>query len=135
MQLALYYKNNPDYFRIPAYKILIPICILGVILVGATGILGGGWKSYNDIPSLFGYMGMALILYKVSIKFVNKFFVYTNKISYEWYLVHILVFACSNLFLDTYFHVSPLIGATAALILSYLVAIGYHKTLKRLKIV
>jgi len=135
MQLASYYNTNPENFKIPTYKALVPICLVGVILVGITGVLGGVWKSYNDIPSLCGYMGMALILYKVSIKFVNKFFVYTNKISYEWYLVHILVFACSNLFLDTYFHVSPLIRATAALILSYLVAIGYHKILKALKLI
>lgn len=96
---------------------------------------GGVWKSYNDIPSLMGYMGMALILYKISIKPVNGFFVYTNKVSYEWYLVHILVFACSNLLLDTFFSPSPLIRAIVALALSYLVAITYHKTLKILRLI
>jgi len=136
MQLASYYKTYPENFKmIPTCKILLPICLLGVILVGVTGVLGGIWKSYNDIPSLFGYMGMALILYKVNIRFINKFFVYTNKISYEWYLVHILVFTCSNLLLDTFFHVPSLIRATVAFILSFLVAIGYHKILKALKLV
>ena len=32
---------------------------------GLAGIVGGFWKSYNDIPSLVGYMSMALIVYKL----------------------------------------------------------------------
>ena len=35
-------------------------------LTGVAGIVGGYWKSYNDIPSLVGYMSMALIVYKLS---------------------------------------------------------------------
>lgn len=135
MQLALYYKTNPERFKIPVYKMLIPVCTIGIVLVGITGILGGIWKSYNDIPSLLGYMGMALILYKIGIKPINGFFTYTNKISYEWYLVHILIFVCSNLLLDTFSPLPPLIRAVVAFALSYLVAITYHKILKILRLI
>lgn len=135
MQLAVYYKNNPEHFFIPSLKILIPISFVGLILTGVTGIQGGIWKAYNDIPSLIGYMGIALILYKSGIPFLNKLLLYTNKVSYEWYLVHILVFACSNHFLDMCYHVPPILRAITAFLMSYLIAIVYHKLLKILNVV
>lgn len=135
MQLAVYYKNNSNSFEIPSLKILIPISIVGIIFTGITGGIGGIWKAYNDIPSLAGYMGIALILYKLGFSFVNKFFSLINKVSYEWYLVHILIFACSNYFMDYFFNVSPVINATIALVLSYLAAVVYHKILRELKVV
>ena len=135
MQLAVYYKNNPEHFFIPSLKILIPISFVGLILTGVTGIQGGIWKAYNDIPSLIGYMGIALILYKSGIPFLNKFLLYTNKVFYEWYLVHILVFACSNHFLDMCYHVPPILRAITAFLISYLLAIVYHKLLKILNVV
>ena len=45
---------------------------------------------YNDIPSMIGYLFTLLIIYKLHIKPINGLFVLTNKISYEWYLVHML---------------------------------------------
>lgn len=135
MQLALYYKNNPEGFKIPSLKILVSVSVVGLILTGVTGIMGGVWKAYNDIPSLAGYMGIALILYKLCLPTVNKFFSFTNKVSYEWYLVHILIFACSNHFMDYFFNASPVINATIALVLSYLAAVVYHIILRELKVV
>lgn len=135
MQIALYYKTHPTRFKIPSLKILIPISLIGIALTGITGVMGGIWKVYNDIPSLFGYMGMALIIYKLGITPINRFFTYTNRVSYEWYLVHILVFACSNHILDMYFNVSPIIKASTALFTSYLMAIVYNKLLKKLNVV
>ena len=34
---------------------------------------------------------VALVIYKIGVKPLNRFFEYTNKVSYEWYLEHILV--------------------------------------------
>ena len=133
--MALYYKTYPERFKIPSLKILIPISLIGIALTGITGIMGGIWKVYNDIPSLFGYMGMALIIYKLEITPINKFFSYINKVSYEWYLVHILVFVCSNHILDLYFNASPIIKASTALFTSYFIAILYNKLLKKLNVV
>lgn len=45
--------------------------IIGLGLTGIAGFVGGIWKSYNDIPSLIGYMSMALIFYQVGVKWLN----------------------------------------------------------------
>ena len=96
------------------------------------GFVGGYWKSYNDIPSLVGYMSMALIVYKLSINWVNRFFQYTNKVSYEWYLIHILIFSIYFKFARG---ILPFYADWVVLMLvSYVVAIGYHKILKTIKI-
>ena len=73
-------------------------CWLMAGVIGGMGLSAfmawnGGWlKLYNDIPSLFGYLSVALLVYKVGIKWVNKFFEWANGFSYELYLVHSLVF-------------------------------------------
>lgn len=54
---------------------------------------GGLLKLYNDIPSLIGYLSVALLIYKIGVKVVNRFFVWANGFSYELYLVHSLVYA------------------------------------------
>jgi len=88
-----------------------------------TGVWGFSWKLYNDIPSLIGYTSFALIVYKFGINQINKFFVFTNKFSYEWYLVHILIFQIVMFLLnDT---VPNAMEFIICLVLSYCVAWGY----------
>ena len=100
----------------------------GLGLTGVTGFVGGFWKSYNDIPSLVGYMSMALIVYKMSINLVNRFFQYTNQVSYEWYLIHILIFSIYFKFARG---ILPFYADWVVLMLvSYVVSIWYHKVLK-----
>lgn len=71
------------------------------LLLGAIGGMGlsafmawngGILKLYNDIPSLVGYLSIALLIYKVGVMVVNRFFEWANGFSYELYLVHSLVF-------------------------------------------
>ena len=103
--------------------------IVGLGLTGVAGIVGGYWKSYNDVPSLVGYMSMALIVYKLFINWVNRFFQYTNMVSYEWYLVHILVFSIYFKFARG---IMPFyVDWCVLMVLSYVVAIGYHWVVKR----
>lgn len=86
---------------------------------------GGMLKLYNDIPSLVGYASMLLIVYKVGINWVNRFFLYTSKIGYEWYLVHSLTFIVVHHFIDG---VMPIwIILIICLIGSYCVAWLYYK--------
>ena len=67
--------------------------------IGGTGMSafmawnGGLLKLYNDIPSLIGYLSVALLIYKISVKVVNRFFEWANYFSYELYLLHSLVYA------------------------------------------
>ena len=78
------------------------------LILGAAGGMGlsavmawnGGWlKLYNDIPSLIGYLSVALLIYKIGIIVVNRFFEWANSFSYELYLVHSLIFVVVAYFL------------------------------------
>ena len=75
MWLAKIYFEHPEKIKVPKFGILLGAMIVGLGLTGVAGIVGGYWKSYNDIPSLVGYMSMALIVYKLSINCINQLFV------------------------------------------------------------
>ena len=127
MKLAEYYIKQPDALRVPKWKYLIPACIFGMLLAGAMGWMGFPWKLYNDVPSLFGYTSLALIIYKVGITPINRFFSYTNRFSYEWYLVHILVFQIMEYAIRETYHVPVLVEIFICLLISYLTAMGYAR--------
>lgn len=132
MHLAKLYYNAPQKITVPSFKILIPVCVVAMALTFIMALKGGFFKLYNDIPSLAGYLFLSLILYKVSIKWVNKYFIYTNKISYEWYLIHILIFACCKHFLRELIPVYVIIPVQ--LISSYFFAYCYEKLLKTIRV-
>ena len=130
MWLAKVYFDHSERIKVPSYWALFVAMFIGLGLTGLTGFVGGIWKSYNDIPSLVGYMSMALIVYKLGVKWINRFFAYTNKVSYEWYLVHILVF---SIYFEFARGVLPFYADWMILMVaSYGVAIGYHKIIKLL---
>lgn len=132
MHLAKLYYNAPEKIAIPSFKILIPVCVIAMITTLAMALNGGILKLYNDIPSLIGYLFLSLIVYKLSIKWINKYFIYTNKISYEWYLVHVLIFVCCNYILKGLMPIYVIIPIQ--LISSYFFAFCYDKLLKSTKI-
>ena len=130
MWLAKIYFEHPEKIKVPKFGILLGAMIVGLGLTGVAGIVGGYWKSYNDIPSLVGYMSMALIVYKLSINWINRFFQYTNMVSYEWYLIHILIF---SIYFNFARGILPFYADWVVLMLvSYVVAIRYHKVLKKI---
>lgn len=135
MYLAKCYRTNSGIFNLPSFRILVPICIIGIALTGLAGLKGGIWKLYNDIPSMIGYLFVLLIIYKLQIKPINYVFKFTNKISYEWYLVHILVFGCTFYCLHKFEIFDTVTIAVVSLILSYLTAYLYHWVLKKIKVV
>lgn len=128
MYLADLYYRNAEALKIPRMYILIICVIVGLGLSGTAGIVGGMWKSLNDIPSMVGYTSLALLIYKIECKPVNLFLSYTNKISYEWYLVHTLIFSIYFCVLrDKFpFYVDWIVLMS----LTYFVAIAYSRFLK-----
>ena len=109
--------------------------MIGIILTGFAGLKGGIWKLYNDVPSMMGYLSVLLIIYKLKIKFINNVFIFTNKISYEWYLVHILVFSCTSYYMhqfvyrdNSYYLTSPFI------FYSFSISLDFEKNKDYLKI-
>lgn len=133
MLIADMYNKNADLIKLPKYKHLIITCIIGLSLTAFAGFKGGILKVYNDLPSLIGYLSLALIIYKIAI--CNRFFLMTNKWSYEWYLVHILVFACVYHIIGlTNIKLSNYINLAIALTTSYIFAYLYHKVLHLIKL-
>ena len=126
MWLALVYSIR-DTIKLPSKWILLIVALIGIGITGITGKLGGWLKLYNDIPSLFGYGCLALFIYAIGIKWLNRFFEYTCKFSYEWYLIHLLVFGIVFHFMS-----KGVISSIIALVLSYAVAICFHKIVKKL---
>jgi peptidoglycan/LPS O-acetylase OafA/YrhL len=129
MVLALKYYENQNFIKIPSMLYLIIFATIGIAIVGYTGVKGGILKLYNDIPSLIGYLSLSLLIYSFKIKWISNFFIYTNKFSYEWFLVHILIFHC--VFYFTKAHSPSLISGSLAMIFSFIFAIGYHQLLRK----
>ena len=105
--------------------------LLGMIAgMGLSALMawnGGFMKLYNDIPSLVGYTSMLLLVYKLGIKWVNRFLCYTSKIGYEWYLVHSLTFIVVHHYMDG---VMPMwMVLVMCLLASYAVAFAFSKIL------
>lgn len=127
MHLAKLYYKTPEKIIIPSFKTLIPVCVVTMTITLIMALKGGFLKLYNDIPSLAGYLFLSLIVYKISIKYINKYFIYTNKISYEWYLTHILIFTCCKYIFNGLMPIFVIIPVQ--LIFSYLFAYCYEKLL------
>lgn len=92
---------------------------------------GGILKLYNDIPSLVGYISVALLIYKIGIKVVNKFFEWANSFSYELYLVHSLVYVVMACLLASLLPVQALL--VVKFMIAYAVAYGYKWMLGKLR--
>ena len=132
MKLAEIFKKTPEKITVPRYGVLILGAIVGLLLTGAMGKMGGWMKLYNDIPSLIGYLSLALLIYKLSLPFVNRFFIFTNRISYEWYLVHGLTI---QLFRGTLKSALPTpIALLICLAISYLFAYVYSFLLTKVNV-
>lgn len=122
---------TPEKIQIPDLKILFLVCIVSLGVFGVLALSGGVFKLYNDIPSMVGYLTLSLLVYRLFPKFLTKFFIKTNAVSYEWYLVHILVFACCFHFMD---NLSPWITTAVAFVMSYIIAVIYTCFLKVLNL-
>lgn len=128
------YNCVDDKFIIKRIKIkyLVICIIIGMSLYGFMGWYGGILKLYNDIPSMLGYISILLLIYKLNIKWINKFFVFTNKISYEWFLIHGLTFFIMHNILDNI--ISFRLVIIISFITSYFLAWLISKSYRRIKI-
>ena len=104
-------------------SVLAIIAVIGIAMEGILGTIGGPLKAFNDIPALFGYTALGLIIWQfISLR---KPICFLGKISYEWYLVHMLIFAIICGIISGY------LGAIIALAMSVLFAFGYHILLNK----
>lgn len=132
MQLAKWYKDGrfseEDFFTKVDLRHLIVAAVVGMALTGIMGKIGGTLKLFNDIPSLVGYTSLLLILYKLNIWKINNLFSWSNKISYELYLVHSLVYVMIRYILSDC--LPSVIEIVICLVMAYLCAYAYNRFLK-----
>lgn len=69
--------------------ILFIIATIGIGLQASMALSSGFLKVFNDIPALFGYGSLALLLYNISS--IKKMSIKITEYSYELYLIHILI--------------------------------------------
>ena len=113
------------------YWHLLVAAIVGIGFEGMMAVMGEIAKVFNDIPAFLGYTSLMILIFAVCGSEVKSFFLKIARVSYEWYLVHILVFS-------TVFVYSPMKGVTGqlltgfiALVVSYACADGYAKVLAK----
>ena len=80
---------NEKVYRISNF-LLFCISVLGITTQACMALFSDKLKIFNDIPALFGYTALALLF--MNITFIEKAFLLLSSISYEYYLIHILVF-------------------------------------------
>lgn len=132
MHFAKWYKDgrfseNDIKTTIKLWHLLIA-AIVGMALTGIMGKVGGTLKLFNDIPSLVGYTSLLLILYKLNIWKINNLFSWSNRISYELYLVHSLVYTIIRYILSGC--LPSAVEIVICLVMAYLCAYAYDRFLK-----
>ena len=132
MQLAKWYRagefSEMDIDSKVKFWHLLILAIIGVTLTGIMGKVGGLFKIFNDIPSLVGYTSLLLLIYKLRIWNVNNIFSWSNKTSYELYLVHSLVFGIVKFMLCGC--LPTVIELGICFFCAYFCAYGYYKVLQ-----
>jgi peptidoglycan/LPS O-acetylase OafA/YrhL len=92
MYCAEIYLNKGFEFWKIRKRFLIIIAISGVAIYSGMAILGGRFgKSFNDVPALFGYTALAIFIYSLQIRWVNRFILFTASLSFSIFLTHFLI--------------------------------------------
>lgn len=85
-------KNHYNFPFKASSAWLLVIGVLNCALYAFLAMKGGAvGKLINDIPALIGYSSIAVWVYQVNVSVVNRFFLFTGRISYPLYLLHFLI--------------------------------------------
>lgn len=132
MELARVLRDG-KVLKIHTYQLIL-VTIIGLGLEGLISLRFPIFKGLNDIPAFFGYISLATLLYIILGKLTTKSWERVCKYSYEWYLVHILVFSTIFLIHPVSLSNQLLIGLVT-LIASYLIAVIYYYLLHIKKLI
>ena len=114
-------------------KYLIPVSILGLVITAIAVFEGGVFRVFNDVTSLVGYSGIALIVYMMHyLEPVKNIIIKISTFSYEWYLVHILVFSCVFYIFSPTELIPQFVVGVLSFICSIAVAYGYRKIIQQI---
>lgn len=132
MMLAEYYYINKQTYKNARLSLVLILSILGFIITGISGYLGGVYKIFYDFTLLLAYGGLSLFIYLLNIKFVNEFFIWISKFSYEWFLIHMLIFKCMQSLLIGY--IPSFLLFILVFLLSIYSGLLYHIILQKFRI-
>ncbi len=119
-EIVIRIKNRkPPLFTLFFLLIGISACIIYGYLAIKTGTIG---KTLNDIPALFGFSFIAIFIYLLNIKPIIRFLHFTGEISFQIYLLHMLIF---DLF--TFFYSPSIVSIMFSLLLSYILGFYFKK--------
>lgn len=93
-------RNEKEYFTQFSYLILVLTFLISFSIYLVMSLKGGPLKAFNDVFSATAFGSLLVILYKLN--FLKAAFSWINKISYEFYLVHILIFTLTFKLLTPY---------------------------------
>lgn len=113
--------------------ILLVTSLAGIGMYGFMALKLGVWgKDLNDIPALFGYTAFSLLIYSFNIQFINKFILFTAKISYPLFLIHFLILRIMDVSTKYYGISFSWMIAALTLILCYLSSILLDNFFKKI---
>lgn len=135
--LGMYFAEGVNSGKLRFWEMkksyLFIICFAGLGLKVILPMkLGSAGEILNDIPSLFGYTSLGILIYMLKINPVNRFMIYTGVISFSLYLIH---FAIKLLFiygLNYYGLHYNIVWLMVVFGICYLAAISYDKGIKKL---
>lgn len=104
---------------------LASISAAGLGLMAAAALKGGVLKTFNDVPALAGYGALSLLVYYLGTAWMKNLVLAVSKISYELYLVHILIFSLTFTVTGAYGK-SELVVGSVSLFIAAAAAYLYH---------
>jgi len=132
MSVAELYSRDVLRNTIKNYAYLI----FGSVLIGINGLLvlrgGTAGKLFNDVPAFLGYTSLAIFIFKLNLRPVNKFFIFTGKISYSLYLIHVFIIAITYYLFEIIGLVHSLVILLPIFILTYLLSYYYNLMVGRI---
>src|ERR1700722_16517764 len=114
---GLLVRKGFKFWEIKKTRLLL-LAFFGIALYGLLALEFGVYGNVlNDVPALFGYTALALLIYRLGIGAINRFILFTERISYPLFLVHLLILKLVLFFsLRAGIHFNwPLLGLTLIL--------------------
>ena len=130
-----FFKNEYAFWN-QKKTVLTLIALGGLCLYSLMALkFGALGRTFNDFPALFGYMALALLIFSFHIVWIDRSILFTAKISYPLFLIHILVLrliqvTCQHYSVSFYWP-----AAIITLLLCYLAAILLYKIFKKVSII
>jgi peptidoglycan/LPS O-acetylase OafA/YrhL len=86
-----YLKTQFAFWKIRKSWLII-IALTGIGMYGYMALhFNRAGKIFNDLPGLFGYAALCVLIFKLNLKPFNRFILFTADISFSIFLIHFLV--------------------------------------------